>query len=85
MGFVFGKFPFVGWTRGWHAEDIENNYDAMSSSLNVGINTPVERGKNYKMQKDIAQTIRGAFEMALLIKKNLYDQKVLDKSNKNKC
>ena len=23
-GFVFGKFPFVGWTRGWYAEDTEN-------------------------------------------------------------
>ena len=34
LGCVFGKFPFVGWTRGWYAEDTENNYDAMASSLN---------------------------------------------------
>ena len=34
MGCVFGKFPFVGWTRGLYAEDTENNYDAMTSSLN---------------------------------------------------
>ena len=27
LGFVFGKFPFVGWTRGWYAEDTENNFD----------------------------------------------------------
>ena len=20
-GFVFGEFPFVGWSRGWYAED----------------------------------------------------------------
>ncbi len=85
LGFVFGKFPFVGWTRGWHAEDMENNYNAMISSLSVGISTQVEKGKNSKMHKDIVGTIRGAFEMALLIKKNRYDQKVLDKSNKNKC
>ncbi len=82
LGFVFGKFPFVGWTRGWHAEDMENNYDAMISSLNGSINTQVENGKNSKMHKDIVETIHGAFEMALLIKRNRYDQKVLDKSNK---
>jgi len=27
LGFVFGKFPFVGWSRGWYVEDMENNYD----------------------------------------------------------
>lgn len=85
LGFVFGKFPFVGWTRGWHAEDMENNYGAMISSLNVGIDTLVEKGGNSKMHKDIVETIRGAFEMALLVKKNRYDQKVLGKTNKNKC
>lgn len=85
LGFVFGKFPFVGWTRGWNAEDMENNYDAMVSSLNVSINTQVENGKNSKMHKDIVETIHGAFEMALLIKRNRYDQKVLHKLNKNKC
>lgn len=31
LGFVFGKFPFVGWSRGWYAEDTENNYDKMVS------------------------------------------------------
>ena len=25
LGFSFGKFPFVGWSRGWYAEDTENN------------------------------------------------------------
>lgn len=84
LGFVFGKFPFVGWTRGWYAEDMENNYNVMISSLNSSINTQVEEDKNSKMYKDIVQTIHGAFEMALLIKRNRYDQKVLHKSNKNK-
>ncbi len=84
LGFVFGKFPFVGWTRGWYAEDMENNYNLMISSLNSSINTQVEEDKNSKMYKDIVQTIHGAFEMALLIKRNRYDQKVLHKSNKNK-
>jgi len=32
LGFVFGKFPFVGWTRGWCAENTENNLDKMKSS-----------------------------------------------------
>lgn len=85
LGFVFGKFPFVGWTRGWHAEDMENNYDAMISSLNVVTNTQEEKEKDSKMHKDIEETIRGAYEMALIVKKNRYDQKVLGKSGKNTC
>jgi hypothetical protein len=32
IGFVFGKFPFVGWTRGWYAEDTENNFDKMKDN-----------------------------------------------------
>ena len=31
LGFVFGKFPFVGWTRGWYAEDIERSRITFSS------------------------------------------------------
>jgi multimeric flavodoxin WrbA len=76
MGFVFGKFPFVGWTRGWYAEDTENNYDEMISSLNMNPSATRER-KNSKMHNDLAKTIHGAFEMALLIKQNRYDQNVL--------
>jgi nitrite reductase/ring-hydroxylating ferredoxin subunit/multimeric flavodoxin WrbA len=76
MGFVFGKFPFVGWTRGWYAEDTENNYDEMISSLNMNTSATRER-KNPKMYNDLAKTIHGAFEMALLIKQNRYDQNVL--------
>jgi hypothetical protein len=32
LGFVFGKFPFVGWTRGWYADDTENNLNTMKGS-----------------------------------------------------
>ena len=79
LGFVFGKFPFVGWTRGWYAEDTENNYDAMMSSLNNDTSVDTGLEKNSKMYNDIIKTIRGAFEMALLVKRNRYDQSVLHK------
>jgi nitrite reductase/ring-hydroxylating ferredoxin subunit/multimeric flavodoxin WrbA len=87
LGFVFGKFPFVGWTRGWYAEDTENNYDIMMASLNKAINnnnnqTEKEKEKekvekNSQMYKDIVKTIHGAVELALIIKTNRYDQNVL--------
>lgn len=32
LGFVFRKFPFVGWTRGWYADDTENNLNTMKGS-----------------------------------------------------
>ena len=79
LGFIFGKFPFVGWTRGWYAEDTENNYDEMMSGLSVNSNT-VKESKNSKMYKDLVKTINGAFEMALLVKQNRYDQNVLYKT-----
>ena len=81
LGCVFGKFPFVGWSRGWYAEDTENNYDAMTSSLNGNVNALKEENKNSKMYKDLNKTIHGAFEMALLVKRNKYDQNILDKPN----
>jgi multimeric flavodoxin WrbA len=80
LGFVLGKFPFVGWTRGWYAEDTENNYDAMTSSLK-GNTITLKEGKNSKMYKDLIKTIYGAFEMVLLVKRNRYDQNVLYKAN----
>ena len=33
LGFVFGKFPFVGWTRGWYAEDTEREVESHSVLL----------------------------------------------------
>jgi multimeric flavodoxin WrbA/nitrite reductase/ring-hydroxylating ferredoxin subunit len=63
LGFVFGKFPFVGWTRGWYAEDTENNFDKMK--------------ENEHMRQDITKTISGAVEMSRLVKQNRYDECVL--------
>ena len=63
LGFVLGKFPFVGWTRGWYAEDTENNFDKMKDNKNI--------------QKDITKTISGAIEMSRLVKENRYDECVL--------
>jgi nitrite reductase/ring-hydroxylating ferredoxin subunit/multimeric flavodoxin WrbA len=64
LGFLFGKFPFVGWTRGWYAEDTENNFDKMKN--------------NEHMQQDIIKTIKGAVEMSRLVKENRYDERVLE-------
>src|SRR5690348_1892039 len=63
LGFVFGKFPFVGWTRGWYAEDTENNFDNMKD--------------NEHMRQDIIKTISAAVEMSKLVKENHYDERVL--------
>ncbi|MGD9674765.1 MAG: Rieske 2Fe-2S domain-containing protein [Candidatus Nitrosocosmicus sp.] len=82
MGFIFGKFPFIGWTRGWYAEDTENNYDSMASSLAINTNTTKENFSS-KLNKDLIKTITGAFEMALLLKQNRYDQKVLYTKNED--
>lgn len=32
LGFVFPPFDFVGWSRGWTAEDTENNFQEFSKS-----------------------------------------------------
>jgi multimeric flavodoxin WrbA len=45
LGFIFGKFPFVGWSRGWYAEDTENN--------------PRDMNNNHLMKQDIKRTVRG--------------------------
>jgi nitrite reductase/ring-hydroxylating ferredoxin subunit/multimeric flavodoxin WrbA len=63
LGFVFGKFTFVGWSRGWYAEDTENNYEKMDA--------------NHHMKKDIERAMKGAVEMSKLIRGNRYDERVL--------
>ena len=63
LGFVFGKFPFVGCTRGWYAEDTENNFDKMKG--------------NEHMRQDIIKTISAAVEMSKLVQENRYDERVL--------
>ena len=42
------KFPLVGWTRDWYAENTENNYDEMISGLNT-TNSISKESKNSKM------------------------------------
>jgi nitrite reductase/ring-hydroxylating ferredoxin subunit/multimeric flavodoxin WrbA len=65
LGFVFGKFPFVGWSRGWYAEDTENNYNSMISDYGAA------------MRKDIVRTVTGAVEMSKLVKENRYDERII--------
>ncbi len=67
LGFVFGKFPFVGWTRGWYAEDTENNLHTMKHSQ--------------QMRQDIRRMICAALEMSRLVKENRYDEYVLSRSS----
>lgn len=64
LGFVFGKFPFVGWSRGWYAEDTENNVPSSRSSE--------------AFRQDTMRTVRGAIEMSRLVKKSRYDERVLE-------
>ena len=65
LGFIFGKFPFVGWSRGWYAEDTENNYDEMMTA------------NESAMKRDIKRSVLGAVEMSKLLRKNKYDEHVL--------
>jgi multimeric flavodoxin WrbA len=65
LGFVFGKFPFVGWSRGWYSEDMENNYDKMISDYGSA------------MRADIMRMVLGAVEMSKLVRNNKYDEHVL--------
>jgi nitrite reductase/ring-hydroxylating ferredoxin subunit/multimeric flavodoxin WrbA len=74
LGFVFGKFPFVGWSRGWYAEDTENNYANMVGDK---INNDKPNG-SVAMHEDIMRTLRGAVEMSKLVSKNRYDERVLN-------
>ena len=69
LGFVFGKFPFSGWSRGWYAEDTENNVSANAKSL--------------AFKQDIMRTVSGAIEMSRIIKKNRYDEKVIIADSEN--
>jgi multimeric flavodoxin WrbA len=59
LGFVFGKFPFVGWSRGWYAEDTENNFDKMHNSQ--------------QNEQDIEKTIRSAVQMSKVVKENQFE------------
>ena len=63
LGFIFGKFPFVGWSRGWYAEDTENNLHDMNA--------------NERMKQDITTMVRGAVELSNLVSQSHYDELVL--------
>ena len=65
LGFVLAKFPFVGWSRGWYAEDTENNYDTMKNEGHF--------------KKDVARTVRAAIAMSDLLRTNHYDEGLLEK------
>jgi hypothetical protein len=80
LGFVFGKFPFVGWTRGWYAEDTENNYPSMMGEYDKDNSKPKS---SVMMHEDIMRMIRGAVEMSRLVSNNNYDEKVLNFQNHN--
>jgi hypothetical protein len=71
LGFIFGKFPFVGWSRGWYAEDTENNL--------LDMNT------NQRIKQDIATMVRGAVELSNLVSQSHYNELVLRlRDNKSK-
>ena len=85
LGFIFGKFPFVGWTRGWYSEDTENNYDEMTKSTNISDN----QNSKYKKREsasnifyhDLIKTIVSAVEMSQLLKKYEYDENIINTFN----
>lgn len=62
-GFLFAKFPFVGWSRGWYAEDTENNISRMSS--------------HSQFMTDIEGMISNAVALAGLVNRNNYDENLL--------
>lgn len=59
LGFLFPKFPFVGWSRGWYAEDTENNFDNMS--------------RKEQFAGDIEAMVSNAVRLAELLRKTHYD------------
>jgi multimeric flavodoxin WrbA len=65
LGFVFAKFPFVGWSRGWYSEDTENNFDKMNNEQ--------------QFKSDISRMVRAAVEMSKLLRGSHYDEKLLEK------
>ena len=91
LGFVFGKFPFVGWTRGWYSEDTENNYDKMTADSIVTNNKILSEKTKTKRKtrdsssnifyQDIIKTMISAIEMSMLIKRHRYDENVMTTYN----
>lgn len=62
LGFSFAKFPFVGWSRGWYAEDTENNFEALDKS------------KQFKA--DMEKMILSSVKMSMILKETRHDEYV---------
>ncbi|HLN34674.1 MAG TPA: Rieske 2Fe-2S domain-containing protein [Nitrososphaeraceae archaeon] len=83
LGFIFGKFPFVGWSRGWYAEDTQNNYEQLNQNLDKNykkVNNYEEKSvQNVEkvLGKDIVRTILASVYMAKLIRNNKYDESII--------
>lgn len=60
LGFVFGRFPFVGWSRGWYAEDTENNYRSLKEWK--------PRYQDATPFSDTESLVDNAVDMAMLLK-----------------
>ena len=60
LGFVFGRFPFVGWSRGWYAEDTENNYKSLKEWK--------PRYQDATPFSDTESLVDNAVDMAMLLK-----------------
>ena len=63
LGFSFAKFPFVGWSIGWYAEDTENNFGAL------------EKSNHFKI--DMEKMIRSSVEMSRMLKVTMHDEHLL--------
>ncbi|HEX5186061.1 MAG TPA: Rieske 2Fe-2S domain-containing protein [Nitrososphaeraceae archaeon] len=85
LGFVFGKFPFVGWTRGWYSEDTENNYEEMTARTNINGNqdsiSKAKKSISSIFYQDIIKTIVNAVEMSQLVKRYQYDENLINTFN----
>ncbi|HEX7257003.1 MAG TPA: Rieske 2Fe-2S domain-containing protein [Nitrososphaeraceae archaeon] len=85
LGFVFGKFPFVGWTRGWYSEDTENNYEEMTARTNINDNQDstckTKESASNIFYQDIMKTMVSAVEMSQLVKRHSYDENVINTFN----
>jgi nitrite reductase/ring-hydroxylating ferredoxin subunit/multimeric flavodoxin WrbA len=85
LGFVFGKFPFVGWTRGWYSEDTENNYEEMTARTNINdiqdSTCKKKESTSNIFYQDIMKTMVNAVEMSQLVKRHGYDENVINAFN----
>lgn len=56
LGFALPKFSFVGWSRGWYAEDTENN--------------PRLQAKSAEFEEDLGKLVNNATVLANLLMEN---------------